>query len=524
MLDLASVPTTFDSADVPKPITDFATTTSVINVGSLGTILDIEVTVDITHSFMADLDAFLTSPSGRIVELFTGVGAQFNDFHDLTLADDAAESIADIGQDDLPYTGRWRPEGSLSVLLGDEAAGNWTLTIRDTTFADQGTLNSWSIDITIGEPFTETDEEGNYILTDLPPDQYIVREVMQPGWAQTHAPQMQLDPMGNPYNVDLPLGEAATGVDFGNQSSAPELPGDYNRDGYVDTGDWIIYQKTLNTSVAFPYDGADGNGDGMVTSEDLAVWQQNFGRGDDHGDSAPTATSVAVDSSTDGNLEELGDEDWFSFSAVSGRDYRFATFHDTLHDSDITLYGTDGVTELDYDDDGGSGLQSLLFWTAPASGTYYVAVGAYLNGYTGTYDFDINDVTGGGGGGGEALAGDDGGSGGKATTLMSETAVVDESPIPEPAGRTVLDFTQSKSLGFTTDAFGSTPVAAAGSGDGSSATSGEAAIVAWLDSLEDGDSELTSDGFMASNGADDADGESSDELEGIDALFELLGA
>ena len=182
--DTATTPTIISSTDVPKPILDFTTVNSQVQYSGLGTVFKISVTLDITHSFVGDLDAFLISPTGRQVELFTGVGGQYNDFHNLTLDDDADRDIADIGFADVPYTGTWRPEGLLSDFNGDDAAGTWTLQIRDTAFADEGTLNSWSLNITAGEEFRTADDDGNYVFQNVPAGTYVVREEPQLGWSQ----------------------------------------------------------------------------------------------------------------------------------------------------------------------------------------------------------------------------------------------------------------------------------------------------------------------------------------------------
>lgn len=55
-------------------------------------------------------------------------------------------------------------------------------------------------------------------------------------------------------------------------------PGDYNRNGLVDTADYVVWRKTLGTVVATAGDGADGNLDGTVGPEDHGVWRENFGR------------------------------------------------------------------------------------------------------------------------------------------------------------------------------------------------------------------------------------------------------
>lgn len=300
--DIASAPTTVAAEDLPKPIIDFAPTTSQIAFDEVGTVLTVEVTLDITHSFMGDLDAFLISPSGRRVELFTDVGGQFNDFDDVTLADDAEFSIAEIEDHGLPYTGRWQPEGSLEGFLGDDAFGTWTLEIRDVAFADEGMLNSWSLTITVGELVATTSSdpgnEGNYVFNNLPANQYIIREEQQPGWSQTFPalPDQR-------WVVDLGFGENITGRDFGNQAQVL-LAGDYNQDGSVDAADYILWRKTLTTVVNPPYSGADGNGSGAVDQNDYGVWTANFGNslpgggGGSGAEAEPAALSVELEASS----------------------------------------------------------------------------------------------------------------------------------------------------------------------------------------------------------------------------------
>ncbi|HVT28496.1 MAG TPA: proprotein convertase P-domain-containing protein, partial [Lacipirellulaceae bacterium] len=244
--DIASTPTVLAATDLPKPILDFKTTTSQVTVDSPGTVFNVQVTLDITHSFVGDLTAYLKSPSGRSVELFMNVGGQYNDFHDLTLSDDAARSISTIGFDDLPYTGTWRPEGLLSDFNGDDANGIWTLVVSDTAHADQGTLNSWSLSITTGELYRVADDDGYYEFDNLVAGQYVVREDLPPGSTQvppatTSIPAatwadsgwtVNVSAVDDFNNVPPDSHRNVKNVDFGNYAVVG-LPGDYNQDGAV---------------------------------------------------------------------------------------------------------------------------------------------------------------------------------------------------------------------------------------------------------------------------------------------------
>ena len=83
---------------MPKQIVDLSTTTSQVTFNGLGAVFNVTVTIDVTHSFVGDLEAYLVSPTGTQVELFTDVGDQYNDFDNLTLDDGTARSIASSGR------------------------------------------------------------------------------------------------------------------------------------------------------------------------------------------------------------------------------------------------------------------------------------------------------------------------------------------------------------------------------------------------------------------------------------------
>lgn len=303
--DIASTP---DSLSGPsKPIIDFATSSSQVTVTGVGTVFNVEVTVDITHSFMGDLDAFLVSPSGRQVELFTGVGGQYNNFNNLSLSDDATRSIATIGIDDQPYSGTWRPEGLLSDFIGEDAAGIWTLVVRDNSFADQGTLNSWTLKVSVGELFRVTDASGNYAIDGVVPGQYIIREEQKPGWVQippadTAIPAANwagsqwtvvvegVDNPGDPDGADSHRN--VKNVSFGNKAQVA-LAGDFDLSGHVDGSDYNLWRRTLGSSV-LPFSGADGDGDGVVDADDYAVWRSHFGNSLPGSGSVTSSSSVAL--------------------------------------------------------------------------------------------------------------------------------------------------------------------------------------------------------------------------------------
>lgn len=112
-------------------------------------------------------------------------------------------------------------------------------------------------------------------------------------------------------------------------------------------------------------------------------------QGDDHGNNAASATTVAAPSTTAGVIGVNGDVDWFKFQATAGKAYVFTVQLGTLQDSVLTLCDSNGTTQLAFNDDSGSSAASQITWTAPTSGVYYLAVGAYGNAYTGTYSLSV---------------------------------------------------------------------------------------------------------------------------------------
>jgi subtilisin-like proprotein convertase family protein len=98
-------------------------------VNDPGNINDVEVNVDITHTFIGDLNVTLVSPAGTSVPLHQRAGG-------------SADNIIQT------YTPATKPQ--LQTLRGQPMQGTWRLRIADLEAQDVGKLNKWGLKITKG--------------------------------------------------------------------------------------------------------------------------------------------------------------------------------------------------------------------------------------------------------------------------------------------------------------------------------------------------------------------------------------
>jgi subtilisin-like proprotein convertase family protein len=204
------------SSDVPVDLLDNTTVTSMLLLGGAAVrISDVNVTLDIAHSYDSDLEAFLVGPSGTRVELFTHVGQWGANFTGTTLDDEAGSSIADPAAV-APFSGTFRPEGLLSRFDGEDPHGIWTLQITDTMSWDTGTLNSWSLEISFEEPHAQTGPDGAYVFADLAQGLYRVRHELSPGWTHTN-------PVEGVHVLEVQQGAVCQGVDFLARETPPAI-------------------------------------------------------------------------------------------------------------------------------------------------------------------------------------------------------------------------------------------------------------------------------------------------------------
>lgn len=148
------------SENTPVVINDNTNTYDQINITQKGFLLDLDVLIDITHPRTTELRLILISPDNIPVTLSDRNGNE-GDNYTQTIFDDQA--VKSIKQGVAPFSGRFRPEFSLSTYNDKSISGQWQLRIAESGSANSGTLNQWCLhflfkDQTIGtgyEPYEE---------------------------------------------------------------------------------------------------------------------------------------------------------------------------------------------------------------------------------------------------------------------------------------------------------------------------------------------------------------------------------
>ncbi|NBC58901.1 MAG: T9SS type A sorting domain-containing protein [Bacteroidetes bacterium] len=123
---------------------------SVINIpNNLTNIDDINVTLDVSHTWMSDLVFQLVNPSGDFIVLW-GRNCDNEDGFNVVFNDNGVGLPASGTSCANPLTGIYSPVDTntdLATIFGSGTQGDWTLVFADFFNGDTGTLNSWEIEI-----------------------------------------------------------------------------------------------------------------------------------------------------------------------------------------------------------------------------------------------------------------------------------------------------------------------------------------------------------------------------------------
>lgn len=137
---------------------DATTETRTINVtGFTGNIGNVTCNVQLNHTWGGDIDIYLQSPTGQIIELTSDNGGSTSTTFNVTFTDSGASNITTWTGGNV--SGNYRPEGTLTTDVltpnitsmagfnGNSPNGVWTLHIRDDAGGDIFNFVSFSLSI-----------------------------------------------------------------------------------------------------------------------------------------------------------------------------------------------------------------------------------------------------------------------------------------------------------------------------------------------------------------------------------------
>jgi len=151
----------YTTADIPKQIPDNNASgiMSTLNVQDDFVITDLNVNIDISHTWIRDLQLYLKAPNGTEVLIYDrscGSGS-LGKVNINAVFDDAATSIV-CDDADPAISGFTKPDNLLSSFNTLSSMGDWTLKVVDNASADIGTLNEWSLELCKTTPTASIDD------------------------------------------------------------------------------------------------------------------------------------------------------------------------------------------------------------------------------------------------------------------------------------------------------------------------------------------------------------------------------
>ncbi|MEO6902386.1 MAG: PKD-like domain-containing protein [Bacteroidia bacterium] len=118
-------------------------TSNIVVSGISGTVASqlTSVCINISHGNDADLDIFLKSPNGTIIDLSSDNGGTGDNYSNTCFS----TSGPSITTGTAPFTGSFTPEQALSLISASMANGTWSLIVKDDSPTDVGLLTGWSL-------------------------------------------------------------------------------------------------------------------------------------------------------------------------------------------------------------------------------------------------------------------------------------------------------------------------------------------------------------------------------------------
>ena len=309
-----------------------------------------------------DKDVFVfDAEEGNLYQIDVALGtlgdsvATVYDAHETELAfnDDYGGSLASRVFWEAPSSGRYY----IAVASWGDETGSYTLTVVASDIVDDHAD-------TIGEATPVTTGVAVRGVVDYPDDKDVfVFDAEE----------------GNLYQIDVALGTLGDSVATVYDAHETELA--FN-DDYGGSLASRVFWEAPSSGRYYIAVASWGDETGSYT---LTVVASDIV--DDHADTIGEATPVTTGVAVRGVVDYPDDKDVFVFDAEEGNLYQIDVALGTLGDSVATVYDAH-ETELAFNDDYGGSLASRVFWEAPSSGRYYIAVASWGD-ETGSYTLTV---------------------------------------------------------------------------------------------------------------------------------------
>ncbi len=173
--------------------TGITTSVNVSGIPSTALITNVKVRFNATHTWPGDVVLALKAPNGKILNLdyylsATGGTAAGTGFQNTVFSSQTSPVLPLISTGTSPFTGTFRPDAVVNppapnppagptgfdpntavfadLFFNTDPNGTWTLGVYDGGPADLGTVNSWSLEITYGAPFSGIWSPATGLFTD----------------------------------------------------------------------------------------------------------------------------------------------------------------------------------------------------------------------------------------------------------------------------------------------------------------------------------------------------------------------
>lgn len=156
----------YTSSEVPVNLQDASGSTTGVTEASLQvvdnlTLIDLNVKIRLTHTYVSDLSLILINPQGEEIILVQNQGGSGNNFTDTVFDAEADNSILSASP---PFTGTFRPKQDFSSWYGNNVQGRWKLRVEDNAPVDTGRIELFELELCL-DGIRQTNSD-----TDLIPD------------------------------------------------------------------------------------------------------------------------------------------------------------------------------------------------------------------------------------------------------------------------------------------------------------------------------------------------------------------